>query len=80
MNDINAQLRDDYFVSLNEFYNLLGLSNVKLGEDIGFAVEDSYLNLSFSATLTDNNIPCLVLNYDVSPKYGFGDMAGRFGR
>lgn len=80
VNDINAQLRDDYFVSLNEFYNLLGLSNVKLGEDIGFAVEDSYLNLSFSATLTDNNIPCLVLNYDVSPKYGFGDMAGRFGR
>lgn len=80
VNDINAQLRDDYFVSLNEFYALLGLSNVKLGDDIGFAMEDSYLNLSFSATLTDDNVPCLVLNYDVSPKYGFGDIGGRFNR
>lgn len=80
VNDINAQLRDDYFVSLNEFYALLGLSNVKLGDDIGFAMDDGYLNLSFSATLTDNNVPCLVLNYDVSPKYGFGDMGGRFNR
>lgn len=80
VNDINAQLRDDMYVSLNEFYALIGLSNVKLGDDIGFMIDDGYMNLSFSATLTEDNIPCLVLNYDVSPKYGFGDMSGRFYR
>lgn len=82
VNDVNEQLRDDYYMSLNEFYSMLKLKDVKLGDDLGFCMEDGYLNLSFSATLTDDNQPCLVLNYDVSPKYGYGDFGGpaRFGR
>lgn len=78
VNDINEQLRDDYYVSLNEFYAGLNLANVKLGDDLGFCIDDGYLNLSFSATLTENNTPCLVLNYDVSPKYGSSTHPGRF--
>jgi len=84
VNDINEQLRDEFYVSLNDFYDRLGLPNCKLGSDIGFCMEDGNLNVSFSftgAVLGDrDNIPCLVLNYDVSPKYGFGDMSGRFYR
>ena len=84
VNDINEQLRDEFYVSLNDFYDRLGLPNCKLGSDIGFCMEDGNLNVSFSftgAALGDrDNIPCLVLNYDVSPKYGFGDMSGRFYR
>ena len=80
VNDINEQLLGDYFVSLNEFYDGLGLANIKLGDDIGFCSDDGQLCVSWSATLTKDNIPCLVLNYDVSPKYGFGDFSGRFNR
>ena len=84
VNDINEQLRDEFYVSLNDFYDRLGLPNCKLGSDIGFCMEDGNLNVSFSftgAALGDrDNIPSLVLNYDVSPKYGFGDMSGRFYR
>ncbi len=78
VNDINEQLRDEYYVELNEFYDKLGLANVKLGDDIGFCINDGYMNLSFSATLTENNTPCLVLNYDVSPKYGTTVHTGRY--
>lgn len=84
VNDINEQLHGDYYVSLNDFFERLGLSNCKLGEDIGFCEEDGNLSVAFSATLTSigdkDNIPCLVLTYDVSPKYGFGDFSGRFRR
>lgn len=84
VNDINEQLHGDYYVSLNDFFERLGLSNCKLGEDIGFCEEDGNLSVAFSATLTSigdkDNIPCLVLSYDVSPKYGFGDFSGRFRR
>lgn len=83
INDINEQLRDEYFVSLNDFYEGLGLPNCKLGSDIGFCMDDGYLRVSFSFTGAEiggrDNIPCLVLNYDVSPKYGFGDASGKFG-
>ena len=80
VNDINEQLMGDFYVSLNEFYDGLGLENIKLGDDLGFCAEDGQLCVSWSATLTKDNIPCLVLNYDVSPKYGYGDFAGRFNR
>lgn len=80
VNDVNEQLHGDIYVSLNEFYERLGLSNIKLGEDIGFCEEDGNVSVSFSSTLATigdrDNIPCLVLNYDVSPKYGFGDFSG----
>lgn len=83
INDINEQLRDEYFVSLNDFYEELGLPNCKLGNDIGFCMDDGYLRVSFSFTGAEiggrDNIPCLVLNYDVSPKYGFGDCSAKFG-
>ena len=84
VNDLNEQLRDEYYVSLNDFYGMLGLADIKLGSDIGFCMEDGNLNVSFSFTGASfgdrDNIPCLVLNYDVSPKYGFGDFSGRFNR
>ena len=80
VNEINRRLMDEYYISLNEFYGEIGLKDIKLGEDLGFCVDDSFINMSFSATLTDDNEPCLVLNYDISPKYGYGDMSGRFGR
>ena len=76
VNDINLELNDVMFVSLNEFYDGLGLENIKLGDDLGFAIEDGHLKVSWSATLTKDNVPCLVLNYDVSPKYGYGDLGG----
>ena len=83
INDINLQLRDEYFVSVNDFYEKLGLSNCKLGSELGFCMDDGYLNVSFSFTGAEiggkENIPCLVLNYDVSPKYGFGDSSAKFG-
>ena len=84
VNDINEQLHGDYYVSLNDFFERLGLSNCKLGEDIGFCEEDGNVSVAFSSTLATigdrDNIPCLVITYDVSPKYGFGDYSGRFRR
>ena len=83
VNDVNMQLRDEYFVSLNDFYEKLGLPNCKLGSDLGFCMDEGYLNVSFSFTGAEiggkENIPCLVLNYDVSTKYGFGDSSAKFG-
>ena len=76
VNDINEELMDAYYVPLNEFYDGLGLENVRMGDDLGFCMEDGKLAVSWSATLTKDNIPCLVLNYDISPKYGYGDLGG----
>ena len=59
----------DGFVALNEFYERLGLTGVKNGEDIGWNVNyDDLVDIEFSSTLTDKNVPVLVLDFRVDPK------------
>ena len=83
-NEIDRQLRNDFYVSLNEFYDRLGLEGCKLGRDLGFCMEDGDFDVRYSFTGVQignkDNIPCCVVNYDVSPKYGYGDLGGMFNR
>jgi len=65
---LNRTLMTDMFVTLNEFYDELGLSHIKLGEDIGWNIDKASIIITFSAHLTDKDEPCLVLNYEVVPR------------
>lgn len=69
INELNEMLLTDMFVSLNDFYYALGLSNVKSGNHLGFDLDDGLIDISFSTQLSDTGKPCLVLNYDVSPRF-----------
>jgi len=69
-NIINHRLISDMFISLNEFYDEIGLKHSSIGNDIGWNV-DKQLQLSFSAQLSEDNNPCIVLNYDVAPSYDY---------
>lgn len=69
-NLINKRMMDEYYVSLNEFYDECCLPPITLGEDCGFNIDDGLIDVDhlFSATLY-NDQPVLVLNLDVSAKY-----------
>jgi len=68
-NEINRKLRSEDFISLNEFYSELDLEYVSLGYDNGWNIDKGYLDISFSAQLDKNDEPCIVLNYEVVPRY-----------
>lgn len=70
-NELNRQLLNDGFVSLNDFYYEIGLSNIKIGDDLGWDTRDSLINMDFSSQLAEDGTPCLVLNFSVSPKYDY---------
>jgi hypothetical protein len=72
-NELNRQMLDEMYVSLNEFYDKLGLENVKMGDDLGWYVNDGYLELGFSSHLTNNDVPCLVIDYIVGPRFDYRD-------
>lgn len=61
-NYINRTALSDGFVSLNEFYEEIGLGDIYLGQEIGWTPECP-LQLKFTSNLTDKNQPCLVINY-----------------
>lgn len=68
VNDLNHDLMGACWTSLNDFYYALGLETVKLGDDLGWTV-DELIELDYTSKLTDDGTPCLVIDYEVTPKY-----------
>lgn len=74
-NDMNHDLMGVMWVPLNDLYFAMGLSGIKIGEDIGWTV-DELIDFRFSSKITDEGEPCLVLDYDVTPRFMKGDLWG----
>ena len=71
-NDINKRMLSESYVSLNDFYSEIGLSSMELGDDLGWNVDrDGLLEIYFTSTITDDGRPCIVMNYEVAPKYDY---------
>lgn len=69
VNDINEQCLNQENASQNEFYDKIGLSGVKFGEDQGWRV-DHLMKLHYTSELHDGK-PVLVLEYPHLPIPGF---------
>lgn len=77
-NDLNSRMFDEMYVSLNEFYNEIGLKSIGSGEDIGWNINNGdKIDIYFSAQITDDDAPCgegrpcLVMEFNTPPKYNF---------
>lgn len=74
-NMLNKQmLRDDY-ISLNDFYDEIGLPHTDAGRELGWSVNDGLIDIRFSSQIADNGEPCLVVDYSNPPKYNFNKFA-----
>lgn len=71
-NDLNRRMRDDMYISLNDFYYEMGLATTSMGDDLGWNIDSGYIDLDFSTQLAEDDTPCLVIDYLVTPKYNFG--------
>lgn len=70
-NDLSRQMRDDMYVSLNEFYNEIGLDGIGVGYELGWNIDDGYIELEFSSQISDDGRPCIVVGHYNPPKYDF---------
>lgn len=71
INELNRRMISDMSVSLNEFYNDIDLSGIGIGDDLGWNIDDGYIDLRLSAQVTDDERPCLVLEFNEPPRYNY---------
>ncbi len=73
VNNLNEQMIHDIFgyVSLNDFYDELGLDHTDIGDDLGWNINEGQIKIDFSSQLTNDGTPCVVIDYDVRPTYGY---------
>lgn len=67
-NEINNRLLNEMYVSLNDFYDELGLGHTPLGDELGWQYNGELLDLHLSSQLTDDGRPCIVVDYNIAPK------------
>lgn len=72
-NELNRKLMSEMYISLNELYYEIGLRCTDQGNELGFNIDDGLIDFQFSAQITDDNRPCIVIGYRIGPRYGYGD-------
>lgn len=73
INKLNEMLLHDMFgyVSLNDFYDELGLDHIDLGDDLGWNIQKGLIDIDLRAKIADNGKPCIVLDFSVAPRYDY---------
>jgi hypothetical protein len=71
VNEANNRLLNHSYISLNEFYDELGLEYTKIGDHLGWNISQGLIDVHFSTQLSENDTPCIVLDYVDMPIYDF---------
>lgn len=71
-NEFNKQIIHDLYgySSLNEFYDLIELDHISIGNDLGWNVHN-LIDINFGSQLTDDGRPCIVIGHNNPPSYKF---------
>lgn len=70
-NDLGRRMLDEGYISLNDFYYEIGLPETKLGDELGWHIDNGLVDLRFSSQLAEDGTPCLVIDYQIAPKYDY---------
>ena len=71
VNELNRRMILDMYVSLNEFYDELGLDHTSIGDDLGWNIDHGLIDIHFSSAIADDGTPCIVLDYQVAPRWDY---------
>lgn len=68
---LSYDLQSEMWIDLNDFYQEINLKPCKMGNDLGWSVDKSdrgRIPVYYTAILTDDNRPCLCIQFDVDVK------------
>lgn len=74
INELNRKMIYENYISLNEFYYELGLDGTRLGDALGWNLDDGLIEVDFSAQLADDGTPCIAMDYNIAPRYDYSKL------
>ena len=73
-NILNRMLVTDMYASLNDFYDLIELPPISIGSELGWNVDYGLVEIEFSSQISEDDRPCIVLDYSIAPKQRYHSM------
>ena len=71
---MNRRLRDEMYVSINDFYYEINLPPIPNGDDLGWNVDNGWIDLVFGSQLANDGTPCLVVKYMIEPRADYRSL------
>lgn len=65
INAINYKINGSVYASVNDFYEKVGLPRLPDGDDFGWT--NALMDVHFTTTITDDNMPCFQMKFTVEP-------------
>ena len=66
-NLLNRELNCENYISLNTYYDYLGLESLETGERLGWNISEGLIDIKFDAEITPNGQPCVVIEHVNKP-------------
>lgn len=70
-NDLNRRMRSEMSISLNEFYDEIGLDRVPVGDILGWNIDRGYIDIEPDYIGDTDGTPCAVIDFRIRPDYNF---------
>ena len=71
VNDCNYQLQNEMFISLNDFYEKVGLPYTSFGARAGWNIDQYPFEVLFDSKITEDGTPCMVISYNIEPRLNY---------
>lgn len=73
VNNLNYRMisGNEMYVSLNDFYDEIGLKHTKSGDLLGWRIDKGQIDIHYGTQLTDEDEPCIVIEHLTPPEYDF---------
>lgn len=75
INELNRKMTFDNYISLEDYYYELELKPMKHSDRLGWTIDDGLIEVYFNTCLAENDEPCIVLDFNIYPKYGFDRLS-----
>lgn len=66
-NDVTYAMMSEMWISVNEFYDRIGLPPTEFGELMGWKAEDGPLDIKYGSAITEDGKSCLVIGFNQTP-------------
>ena len=74
VNELNRRMINETYISLNEYYDEIGLHSTESGDILGWNTDKGLVDVYFSSRLTDKGEPCLAIGFNNPPVYGYDKL------
>ena len=74
VNELNRRMNYENYISLDDFYNEIGLESTSNSSYLGWNLDDGLIELDIDTCLAENDEPCIVINYKIAPRYEFDKL------